>query len=83
MMGGCACSSHSSHGDRDALRRLVDTVRAAARRSGLPTERRPYRPHLTLARADTPAPDLAPLVSALRGLRAAPGPRPNCTWCAA
>jgi len=54
-------------GDRAALRRLVDAVRAAVRRSGLPTEERPYRPHLTLARAGTPAPDLAPLVASLQG----------------
>jgi 2'-5' RNA ligase len=53
-------------GDRVALRRLVDAVRAAVRRCGLPTERRPYRPHLTLARGGTPAPDLAPLVASLR-----------------
>lgn len=54
-------------GDRQALRRLADSVRAAARRSGLPTDPRPYRPHLTLARAGNPAPDLAPIVAALRG----------------
>ncbi len=54
-------------GDRAALRRLVDAVRAAARRCGLPTEQRPHRPHLTLARANAPGPDLAPLVASLRG----------------
>jgi 2'-5' RNA ligase len=54
-------------GDRAALRRLVDALRAAARRCELPTEQRPYRPHLTLARAGTPAPNLAPLVAALQG----------------
>lgn len=52
------------HGERDRLRRLADSVRAAARRSGLATEQRPYRPHLTLARATTAA-DLRPLVDAL------------------
>ena len=52
-------------GDRAALRRLADSVRAAARRCGLPTDARPYRPHLTLARAGRPAPDLAPLAEAL------------------
>lgn len=52
------------HGDRDRLRRLADSVRAAARRSGLATEQRPYRPHLTLARA-TGTGDLRPLVEAL------------------
>ena len=51
-------------GDRDGLRRLADSVRAAARRSGLPVEPRPYRPHLTLARATGPA-DLRPLVERL------------------
>lgn len=54
-------------GDRVPLRRLVDGVRAAARRCGLPTEQRPYRPHLTLARSAKPAPDLRPLVAALQG----------------
>lgn len=53
-------------GDREPLRRLVDAVRAAARRCGLPTEQRPYRPHLTLARGGTPAPELTPLVASLR-----------------
>ena len=51
-------------GDRDGLRRLADSVRAAARRSGLPVEQRPYRPHVTLARADAAA-DLRPLVERL------------------
>jgi RNA 2',3'-cyclic 3'-phosphodiesterase len=54
-------------GDRMPLRRLANAVRAAARRSGLPTEQRPYRPHLTLARSAEPAPDLRPLVAALQG----------------
>jgi 2'-5' RNA ligase len=54
-------------GDRAALARLVDSVRAAVRRCGLPADERPYRPHLTLARAGSPAPDLAPLVASLRG----------------
>ncbi len=54
-------------GDRAALRRLADAVRAAARRCGLPTDARPYRPHLTLARGGRPAPDLAPLAAALSG----------------
>ncbi len=54
-------------GDRAMLRRLVDAVRAAARRCGLPIDQRPYRPHVTLARAGHPAPDLAPLAAALAG----------------
>lgn len=53
------------HGERDRLRRLADSVRAAARRSGLAAEQRPYRPHLTLARATTTAVDLRPLVDEL------------------
>lgn len=52
------------HGDRDGLRRLADSAGAAARRSRLPVEHRPYRPHLTLARADASA-DLRPLVERL------------------
>jgi RNA 2',3'-cyclic 3'-phosphodiesterase len=51
-------------GDRERLRRLADSVRAAARRSGLPVDERPYRPHLTLARAAGTA-DLRPLVERL------------------
>ena len=41
------------------LRRLVDGVRAAVRRSGLPAEDRSYRPHLTLARAGSPPPAIS------------------------
>jgi 2'-5' RNA ligase len=48
-------------GDRAGLCRLADSVRAGARRTGLAVEDRPYRPHLTLARADG-SPDLRPLV---------------------
>lgn len=59
-------------GDRVALRGLADSVRAAARRCGLPTDARPYRPHLTLARASRPAPDLAPLATALDGFAGRP-----------
>jgi RNA 2',3'-cyclic 3'-phosphodiesterase len=51
-------------GDRDALCRLADSVRAAARRSRLPMEQRPYHPHLTLARAAAGT-DLRPLVERL------------------
>ena len=35
----------------DALRRLAASVGAAARRSGIAVDDRPYRPHLTLARS--------------------------------
>ncbi len=59
-------------GDRAPLRHLVDGVRAAARRAGLPAEERAYRPHVTLARAGTPAPDLAPLAAALREFAGTP-----------
>ena len=63
-------------GDRAALRRLADAVRAAARRCGLPVDTRPYRPHLTLARtlarARDPATDLAPLAAALDGFAGRP-----------
>jgi 2'-5' RNA ligase len=38
-------------GDVDGLRRLAASVQAAARRTGLEVDDRPYRPHLTLARA--------------------------------
>ncbi|MGH3771352.1 MAG: RNA 2',3'-cyclic phosphodiesterase [Pseudonocardiaceae bacterium] len=51
-------------GDRDGLRRLADSVRAAARRSRLPVEQRPYRPHLTLARVEVGT-DPRPLVERL------------------
>lgn len=51
-------------GDRVELRRLADSVRAAARRCGLPVEQRHYRPHLTLARSDGTT-DLRPLVAHL------------------
>lgn len=51
-------------GDRDQLRRLAAATTAAARRTGLAVEDRPYRPHLTLARG-TGESDLRPLVDAL------------------
>lgn len=52
-------------GDTDRLRRLAGSVRAAARRSGLPVEDRPYRPHLTLARSS--GADLRAAVGRLAG----------------
>ncbi|MEO7193428.1 MAG: RNA 2',3'-cyclic phosphodiesterase [Pseudonocardiaceae bacterium] len=51
-------------GDRDGLSGLADSVEAAARRSRVPVEQRPYRPHLTLARAEMET-DLLPLVERL------------------
>jgi 2'-5' RNA ligase len=53
-------------GDVAALRALAASVRAAARRAGIDVEDRPYRPHLTLARAREEA-DLRPVVAALAG----------------
>ena len=47
-------------------RALAQSVQAAVRRSGIAVEDRPYRPHLTVARAATPS-DLRPYVEALRG----------------
>jgi RNA 2',3'-cyclic 3'-phosphodiesterase len=55
-------------GDVDAVRRLAASVQAAARRTGLDVEDRPYRPHLTLARARGSA-DLRPLVAEVSGFR--------------
>lgn len=52
------------HGDRSELRRLADSAGAAARRTRLQVASRPYRPHLTLARA-APGADLRPLVTRL------------------
>jgi len=44
-----------AEGGIDRLRRLAASVGAAARRCGIPVEDRPYRAHLTLARARTGA----------------------------
>jgi len=52
-------------GDRTGLRRLCDSVRAAARRCGIATDQRPYRPHLTIARGA--GADLRPLTQHLHG----------------
>jgi RNA 2',3'-cyclic 3'-phosphodiesterase len=61
-------------GDREPLRRLAGSVDAAARRAGIATEDRPYRPHLTLARTRVPM-DLTASVDVLAGYE---GP----TWAA-
>jgi 2'-5' RNA ligase len=58
-------------GDTEALRRLAEAVRAAARRARLPVEDRPYRPHLTLARARTEV-DLRPMVASLAEFASSP-----------
>jgi 2'-5' RNA ligase len=58
-------------GDRDRLGRLAGSAAAAARRCRLPVEDRPYRPHLTLARAPGEA-DLRPLVQRLASWQGPP-----------
>jgi 2'-5' RNA ligase len=65
-----------SHLDRrsdrvDAVRRLAASVTAAARRSRIAVDDRPYRPHLTLARG-RPGTDLRPAVGALAGFVGSP-----------
>jgi RNA 2',3'-cyclic 3'-phosphodiesterase len=68
-------SSASGHGaprgGADALRRLAGSVAAAARRSGIAVDDRPYRPHLTLARGRGGA-DLRPAAAALAGFAGSP-----------
>ncbi len=54
-------------GDRDGVRRLAVATGAAARRAGIDVDNRPYRPHLTLARADGST-DLSALAAALANL---------------
>jgi 2'-5' RNA ligase len=54
-------------GDVEPLTRLSAAVAAGARRAHVDVEDRPYRAHLTVARADGRA-DLAPLASALAGV---------------
>jgi RNA 2',3'-cyclic 3'-phosphodiesterase len=51
-------------GDRERLTRLAGSVAAAARRCRIPVDDRPYRPHLTLARARD-GEDLRPLAERL------------------
>jgi len=51
-------------GDREELRHLAAAAAAAARRTGIDVEDRPYRAHFTLARARGRA-DLRPVVEAL------------------
>ena len=53
------------------LHRLADSVTAAARRTGIAVDDRPYRPHLTLARGREGA-DLRPAVAALSGFAGSP-----------
>jgi 2'-5' RNA ligase len=51
-------------GDVEVLRRLADSVAAAARRAGIDIDGRRFRPHVTLARAREPV-DLRRLVARL------------------
>ncbi len=51
-------------GDSEPLTRLAQSVAAAARRSRIPVDDRPYRPHLTLARSRGGV-DLRPLAADL------------------
>jgi 2'-5' RNA ligase len=51
-------------GDRETLTRLAASVAAAARRSRIPVDDRPYRPHLTLARGRGEV-DLRPVAARL------------------
>jgi 2'-5' RNA ligase len=55
----------------DGLSRLAASVTAAARRTGVPVDDRPYRAHLTLARARGGA-DLRPAAAALAGFAGTP-----------
>jgi 2'-5' RNA ligase len=55
-------------GEVRTLGRLAESAQAAGRRMGVPMEERPFRAHLTLARAaNGTRPDLRPLVAALSG----------------
>jgi 2'-5' RNA ligase len=58
-------------GDRDRLGRLSETVAAAARRCRVRVDERPFRPHVTLARArgTHPRPDLRPYVERMAAFR--------------
>ena len=53
----------------DRLATLASGARTAARAAGVDVERRPYRAHLTLARARRAAADATAAVSLLEGLR--------------
>lgn len=60
------------HGETEQLRHLAGSVQAAARDARLPVDERPYRPHLTLARARTDATDLSAAAARLGGLAGPP-----------
>ncbi len=60
-------------GDREALQSLAATIAAAARRSGIDIENRPFRPHVTLARSRNRAgSDLRRLVETLTDFNGTP-----------
>jgi 2'-5' RNA ligase len=60
-------------GENDELRRLAASSAAAARHTGIAVDDRPYRPHLTVARADRSArADLRPTVEALHAYAGPP-----------
>jgi len=73
-------------GDVAHVRRLADSVVAAARRARIDVDERPFRPHLTLARSagghgaagghgrggGAASPDLAPVLAALSGFEGTP-----------
>lgn len=56
-------------GDVRGLRRLADAAAAAGRRAGAPADRKPFRPHLTLARCRAPT-DLRPALAGIDGFAA-------------
>ncbi len=58
-------------GDREPLTRLAASVTAAARRSRIPVDDRPYRPHLTLARSRG-SEDLRPVAARLEPFTGVP-----------
>lgn len=59
-------------GDLAALSRLAERCAAAARRTGIDVEDRPYRPHLTLARARRDPVDASDAVTRLSSYDGAP-----------
>jgi 2'-5' RNA ligase len=58
-------------GEREPLTRLAASVAAAARRSRIPVDDRPYKPHLTLARSKD-GEDLRPLAARLAAFSGRP-----------
>lgn len=64
-------------GDLPALTRLAAAAAAAGRRTGIAVADRPWRPHLTLARAGAAPVDCGDLVGALAGYRGPPWAAPE------